>query len=104
MKAMKAMKAMKKKKAMKKYKKPARTYKRLAFAGKVKKTKTGLTASDLMKNKHGKIVSKKNSARGKKNPWIAAVNAARAALKTKGFKAVKKGTPLYTKAKSLYTP
>merc|ERR1719359_2774999 len=107
MKAMKkkAMKAMKKKKkAMKKYKKPVRTLKRLAFAGKIKKTKTGLTKDDLVKNKHGKIVSKKNSARGKKSPWIAAVNAARKALGTKGFKAVKKGSPLYLRAKSLYKP
>merc|ERR1719316_2921 len=99
---MKAMK--KKKKAMKKYKKPVRTYKRLAFAGKIKKTKTGLSKDDLIKNKHGKIVSKKMSAKSKKSPWIAAVMAARKALGTKGFAKIKKGTPLYTKAKSLYTP
>merc|ERR1719377_170366 len=107
MKAMKkkAMKAMKKKKkAMKKYKKPVRTYKRLAFAGKIKKTKTGLSKEDLIKNKYGKIVSKKMSAKGKKSPWIAAVAAARKALSIKGFKAIKKGSPLYLKAKSLYKP
>merc|ERR1711985_103263 len=102
MKAMKAMKAMKK--AMKAYKRPARTFKRLAFAGKVAKTKTGLTKADLMKNKNGKIVSKKMSARGKKSPWIAAVTAARAALKIKGFSPIKKGSPLYNKAKALYKP
>merc|ERR1711985_202139 len=39
---------------------------------------------------------------GKKNPWIAAVNKARAALKLKGFSAIKKGTPLYNKAKEFY--
>ena len=39
------------------------------------------------------------SARGKTNPWMIAVKKARAALKIKGFSAIKKGTPLYTKAK-----
>merc|ERR1719248_265821 len=53
-------------------------------------------------NKHGRVVSKKSSARAKKSPWIAAVQKARAALKIKGFSAIKKGTPLYTKAKELY--
>merc|ERR1711988_1150486 len=91
-------------KKMKKYKKPARAYKRLAFAGKIAKTKTGLSASDLVKNKHGKIVSKKKAAFGKKSPWIEAVMAARKALGVKGFAKIKKGTPLYTKAKSLYKP
>merc|ERR1711904_316431 len=67
-------------------------------------TKTGLSKEDLIKNKYGKIVSKKMSAKGKKSPWIAAVAAARKALSIKGFKAIKKGTPLYTKAKSLYKP
>merc|ERR1712100_496303 len=62
------------------------------------------TAKDLIKNKYGKVVSKKSSARAKKSPWIAAVANARSALKLKGFVAVKKGTPLYAKAKSLYKP
>merc|ERR1719463_900438 len=62
--AMKAMKAMKKKAAMKKLK--AQTLKRYAFAGKIKKTRSGLTKSDLVKNKHGKVVSKKMSLRGQK--------------------------------------
>ena len=56
-----------------------------------------------MKNKHCKIVSKKASAKGKKSPWIAAVAAARKALNIKGFCAIKKGTPLYAKAKALFT-
>ena len=50
-------------------------------------------------NKAGRIVSKKRSAMGKKNTWIVAVNKARAFLKIKGFAVVKKGTPLYKKAK-----
>merc|ERR1719498_1603757 len=102
MKAMKATKAMKKKKAKKKLK--AVTQKRYAFAGKLAKTASGLTKADLVKNKHGKVVSKKKSAFGLKSPWIAAVQKARAALKIKGFKAVKKGTPLYIEAKKLYEP
>jgi len=100
MKAMKAMKAMKKKKAMKKLK--SFTQKRYAFLGKLTKTATGLTKGDLVKNKRGKIVSKKNMLRGQKNPWLQAVQKARAALKVKGLALVKKGSPLYTKAKEFY--
>merc|ERR1719487_1368155 len=104
MKAMQAMKAMKKKamkkKAMKKLK--AFTQKRYAFAGKISKTASGLTKADLVKNKAGKVVSKKKQALGKKNKWIDAVQKARKALGSKGFLAIKKGSPLYTKAKSLY--
>ena len=104
MKAMKAVKAMKAMKAMK-AKKPvsARLAKRHAFAGKVAKTRSGLTKADLTKNKHGRVVSKKLSARGKKHPWVLAVNRARAALKIKGFCAIKKGSALYKKARELYT-
>ena len=102
MKAMKAMAAMKAMKAMKKKPISARLAKRHAFAGKIAKTATGLTKSDLVKNKNGKIVSKKKSLLGKKSPWIAAVQKARKELKIKGFAVVKKGTPLYKKAKELY--
>merc|ERR1719453_711178 len=100
MKAMKAMQAMKAMKAMKKLK--AFTQKRYAFAGKISKTASGLTKADLVKNKAGKVVSKKKQALGKKNKWIDAVQKARKALGSKGFLAIKKGSPLYTKAKSLY--
>merc|ERR1711963_1049787 len=89
--AMKAMKAMKKV--------SARLAKRHVFAGKASKTKSGLSKGDLVKNKAGKIVSKKASARGKKSPWILACNAARKALNIKGFAVIKKGSPLYKKAK-----
>merc|ERR1712086_35724 len=91
-KAMKAMKAMKKKALS------VRTARRHAFAGKIAKTKTGLTKSDLMLNKAGRVVSKKRSAVSKKNPWMVAVQQARKDLKIKGFSAIKKGTPLYIKA------
>merc|ERR1711865_112744 len=102
MKAMKAMAAMKAMKAMKKKVISARLARRHAFAGKLDKTKTGLKKSDLVLNKNGKVVSKKSSLRAKKSPWIAAVLAARKELKIKGFSPIKKGTPLYKKAKELY--
>merc|ERR1711918_39424 len=100
MKAMKAMKAMGAMGAMKKV--SARLAKRHVFAGKTTKTSSGLNKGDLVKNKRGKIVSKKAANRAKKSPWIAAVAAARKALNIKGFAAIKKGSPLYNKAKALY--
>merc|ERR1712072_1560375 len=102
MKAMKAMAAMKAMKAMKKKVISARLAKRHAFFGKIDKTASGLKKSDLVKSKSGKIVSKKRSQRAKASPWLAAVKQARSALKIKGFCAIKKGTPLYKKAKELY--
>merc|ERR1712238_13638 len=100
MKAPKVMKAMKAMKAMKKI--SASLSKRHVFAGKATKSTGGLTKDKLVKNKTGKIVSKAKSAKGKKSPWIAAVSAARKALNIKGFCAIKKGTPLYIKAKALF--
>merc|ERR1719326_2441718 len=100
MKAMKAMKAMKKKTVSKIGK--GRMAKALVLRGSKEKTIGGLTSKDLTKNKDGKIVSKKASAASKARPWIVAVKKARAALKVKGFQAIKKGTPLYAKAKEFY--
>merc|ERR1712231_9572 len=121
--AMKAMKAMKAAKAMKAMKAPkamkasamkpmkamkamkvisASLSKRHVFAGKAAKSKGGLTKDKLAKNKSGRIVSKALSARAKKHPWIVACNAARKALNIKGFSVIKKGSPLYIKAKALY--
>ena len=88
------------KKAMKKV--SARMVKRHVFAGKTTKTQSGLGKGDLVKNKAGKIVSKKASAKGKKSPWIAAVAAARKALNIKGYAAVKKGSAVYKKARQIY--
>merc|ERR1712118_61996 len=102
MKAMKAMAAMKAMKAMKKKPISARLAKRHAFFGKLDKTVSGLKKTDLVKNKTVKIVSKKMSQRAKASPWLAAVKQARATLKIKGFCAIRKGTPLYKKAKELY--
>merc|ERR1712166_618948 len=53
--APKAMRVMKKKVVS------ARLAKRHAFAGKISKTVSGLTKGDLIKNKAGRIVSKKRS-------------------------------------------
>merc|ERR1711904_460945 len=96
MKAMKAMKVMKKKVS-------ARTARRQVFAGLMDHTmsQAKLKKGDLIKNKRGKVVSKKNHARGWKNPWMVAVVAARKASDIKGLCMVKKGTPLYQKAKEL---
>merc|ERR1712118_481866 len=110
--AMKAMKVMKKKaavKAMKAMKKKSvsiiangRLAKVMVLRGSKEKTVGGMTAKDLCKNKHGKVVSKKRSAFAKKSPWIQAVTKARKALKITGFCAIKKGTPLYAKAKEFF--
>merc|ERR1712072_772299 len=100
MKAAAAMKAMKKKAVSKIAK--GRMAKAMVLRGSKAKTVGGLTAKDLTKNKNGKIVSKKLSARGKASPWMIACKKARAALKIKGFVPLKKGTPFYTKAKEFY--
>merc|ERR1711943_143378 len=106
-KAMKAMKVMKKKAAMKAMKamkvmKKKAAMKVMMLRGSKAKTVGGLTAKDLCKNKNGKIVSKKKSAASKKSPWIQACQKARKALKITGFSVIKKGTPLYVKAKEFY--
>merc|ERR1712146_671715 len=98
-------KAMKKKSVSKIAK--GRYAKSVVFRGTKEKTKSGLSAKDLVMNKRGKIVSKKAAASGKKrysniSAWTKACQKARAALKIKGFVAIKKGTPLYKKAKELY--
>merc|ERR1719327_2112471 len=80
----------------------------MVFRGTKAKTVGGLTKSDLVKTKTGRVVSKKQQAKGKglyakyAKKWISAVQQARKALGTKGFVAIKKGTPLYTKAKGFY--
>merc|ERR1712066_539044 len=102
MKAMKASKVAKGKRA-----------KSSVFRGTKEKTSGGLKKSDLTKNKRGKVVSKKQSDRGKKayakyglSKWTAAVKKARSALGVKGFCAVggksAKGQALLKKARSFY--
>merc|ERR1711907_872726 len=82
--------------------------KAVVFRGSKEKTSGGLTKSDLIKNKAGKIVSKKMSAAAKKRfsrtfkGWLDAVQKARKELGVKGFVAIKKGSELYKKAKEFY--
>merc|ERR1719335_2017089 len=104
MKAMAAMKAMRamKKKAVSKIAK-GKMAKSVVFRGSKAKTSSGLVKTDLIKNKRGKIVTKKQAANGKKayaniKGWTVAVQKARKALGVKGFVAVKKGSALYKKA------
>merc|ERR1711948_251212 len=111
-----AMKAAMKKVAMKKAMKKSQVAKgkrakSSVFRGTKVKTSGGLTKDKLMKNKHGKIVSKAASAAAKKRSskltaWGKAVVAARKQLNIKGFVAVggktAQGKALYAKAKSLY--
>merc|ERR1719336_2245008 len=113
--AMKAMKA-KTMKAMKAKKVSViargRYAKALVFNGRKEKTVGGMTKSNLVKNRFGKIVSKKASERAKKNfassglkAWCDAVKAARKALNLTGLLAIggksATGKALYAKAKSL---
>merc|ERR1719253_195123 len=81
--------------------------------GSKEKTSSGLTKDKLMRNKRGKVVSKKASALRVKlyqkstiKIWIDCVNLARKALSLKGFVAINgkaaEGKALYAKAKALY--
>merc|ERR1711988_1250162 len=102
--AMKAMKAMKKKSVIAK----GKFSKVHVFRGSKAKTSSGLTATDLIKNSRGKIVSKKKSMYAKKRyatnlkGWTVALQKARKALGVRGFVAPKEGSALYNKAKELY--
>jgi len=107
----KSMKKKPMKKAMKKRSSKIAKGKRAkakVWQGKKAKTTKGLKKSDLMKSKAGKVVSKKKSAQGGKAfdtnlaRWVGACKQARKELGITGFVAIKKGTPLYEKAKALY--
>merc|ERR550519_3019664 len=110
------MKSMKKtmKKAMRVSKvAKGRGAKARVFRGLKEKTSTGLTKSSLVKNKVGRVVSKKKSAHGKKiyqkngiAKWIKSVQQARKSLGIKGFQVVggktSKGQALLKKARSIF--
>merc|ERR1719164_246938 len=107
----KVMKSMKRMKAMKRVSKIAKGPRARAAVflalGPKTKTASGLEKKDMMRNKAGKIVTKKSHAAGRRayaniKGWVTAVSKARKELKIKGFKAVKKGTPLYKRAKEIY--
>merc|ERR1719361_1786597 len=79
----------------------------IVFAGRKEKTASGLKKTDLMKNKRGKVVTKKSHAAGIRSyaaikGWTIACQKAKKALGLKGFVACKKGSPFYKKAKELY--
>merc|ERR1719380_297672 len=108
-KAMKSMKAMKKKSISKIAR--GRFAKVLVFRGTKAKTVGGLTADKLIKNKRGKVVSKRKSAAGKRayqniKAWTQAFMSARKALSVTGFHAVNgkslQGKALYFKTKSFF--
>merc|ERR1719410_2696506 len=86
----------------------------VVFRGGKEKTSGGLTKSQLVKNKTGKVVSKAASAAAKKNfagssleKWGKAVAAAKKALGITGFVIINgktaQGKALYAKAKTIYT-
>merc|ERR1719408_978747 len=84
--------------------------KALVFRGSKEKTVGGLKQESLMKNKRGKVVSKRASAQGRRaykriEAWVGACVAARAALRVTGFVAINsktvQGKALYVKAKAL---
>merc|ERR1711975_148907 len=86
--------------------------KSVVFRGSKEKTIGGLTKNLLMRNKRGKVVSKKANASGKKafrnvQDWISSVVAARKALQVTGFVAINgkslQGKALYVKSKALCT-
>mmetsp|Transcript_85862 Transcript_85862/g.135577 ORF Transcript_85862/g.135577 Transcript_85862/m.135577 type:complete len:130 (-) Transcript_85862:278-667(-) len=87
-----------------------RLAKSVVLRGMKDKTVGGLTRENLMKNKRGKVVSKKSSAFGKRaykniQDWVSSVVAARKALQVTGFVAINgkslQGKALYVKSKAL---
>jgi len=89
---------------------PIRGTRSQVFRGTRQKVKTtGQTKGDLMKNRRGKIVSKKANAAGRRtfkrnglDKWNKAFMQARKNLKIKGFVPCKKGSKLYKEAMRLY--
>merc|ERR1719247_3295821 len=108
-KAASAMKVMKSKRLTKVAR--GRFAKAVVLRGGKEKTASGLTKASLMKNKRGKVVSKKANAAGKKafqniKDWTSSVIAARKALQFSGFVAINgkshQGKALYAKSKALF--
>merc|ERR1719274_82769 len=103
-------KAMKKKQVSKVAR--GRYAKSLVFRGSKEKTVGGLTKESLMRNKRGKIVSKRQNAKGKRSfknveTWTEAFMQAREMLRVEGFHAINgkplQGKALYYKTKALRT-
>merc|ERR1719408_350412 len=75
--------------------------------GSTTKTSSGFKKSDLMKNKTGKIVTKKQHAAGKKayrniKAWTTACTQAKKDLGLKGFVAIKKAYRNIKAAKAIF--
>merc|ERR1712039_1128103 len=109
-KAMKVMKVMKAKRVSKIAK--GKYAKAMVLRGSKEKTPGGLTKDMIIKNKRGKLVSKRAAAAGMRRyasikAWIQAVVAARKALNVTGYVTINgktaTGKALYAKAKSLYS-
>merc|ERR1712151_1184986 len=72
------------------------------FKGTKLKTKGGLKKEDLMRSRsQKKIVSVRASRAGKDSKWARATAKARAIKGYTGFKAIKKGSSFYEKAKEI---
>merc|ERR1711937_87233 len=108
---MKAMRKVMKKKKVSKIAR-GRMAKALVFRGSKEKTVGGLTRDSLMRNKRGKVVSKRNNAKGKRSfknveTWTEAFVQAREMLRVEGFHAINgktlQGKALYYKTKALRT-
>merc|ERR1719491_1262295 len=106
----KVMKAVSKKKTVSKIAR-GKLAKAMVLRGSKCKTTGGLTAELLMKNKRGKVVSKKASAHGHRafknvEAWVDSVMEARSALHARGFVAINgrtlQGKALYQKALTLH--
>merc|ERR1719389_227539 len=89
-----------------------RCAKAMVFRGSKEKTVGGLTKESLMRNKRGKIVSKRKNANGKRaykklETWTEAFMQAREMLRVEGFHAINgkslQGRALYYKTKALRT-
>lgn len=106
-KSMKVAKKGMKKKVMKVSKIARGKFRRSAvFFGKKEKTIGGLVKTDLTRNKHGRIVSKRLSAKSKNSKFPKVMIAARKALNIQGFCPMggktARGQALLKKARSLY--
>merc|ERR1719386_171529 len=89
-----------------------RMAKALVFRGSREKTAGGLTRDSLMRNKRGKVVSKRQNAKGKRafknvETWVEAFVQAHEMLRVEGFHAINgktlQGKALYYKTKALRT-
>merc|ERR1712039_683831 len=87
-----------------------RLAKSLVFKGAKERTQSGLRKDSLMKNRRGKVVSKRASAHGKRmyknvEDWTEAFMEARTTLRTNGFVAINGksvfGKALYVKTKAI---